>query len=1092
VWTPKRVLLLVSGFVLLLAAYWAYAHFLGGIDGLPALPEEYEPYVGPANESGPPPASTNSADDKLRQAFGEECPELNDPIRLEVRSKGMVLAAREFRIVKEGDPDWKEHAGQVCLPQVSLALFSKDTGDGKFPEINTVRSDIAYLTFDQPITSPAEMGKHKIVGGELIGNVKIVNNRRTPERDDDLDVFTPGPVFYKEEDHHVWTDAVVELKDEQSKPDPQKVTGFGLDLYLAVEQPQQAPEQADPAGKHARGAPHKPKQDAITGVERIKLRHDVRMDLYVDSNSGFLGGPDDKDRAAKPGDKDKAAKPAPETPDGKPKEKSHVIIITQGPFVYDVPKAHAQFNVSDSPGPYANRVSVTRVHDEGKYDELDCEHLEIQFHPKEGAGAQPVREDRSVDLEIDWAHATGKEVILKSDVDMLEAYGNDFFYDAHTRQSTLKGDPEMWAVKEGNEIHAVELRLVQQQGAQQATAIGPGRIALLDKANGKRSQHARWKDKLVSSRDGAYDLLVLTEEAAFLDDEHQQQLAGDTLKVWLEPAQPQAGSAPAADQKPAAAPADGAADNHGRRPHHVIAEGHVVARSPDLNVHDTDRLTIYFRDDPQAAAALAAGQARDGDPPAGAAAPGTAAAPAPPGDHTPDKPDAPPAPAAPPGTPAEPAASTQATPAGESGKQARPMDLSARLVEAHVVRGENKNELERLWTEGGVTVHQEPASPGDKGVDIRGETLQLTRKPEGNYLVVTGGGERDDLANLLMDKILIIGPVVHIDQATNKAWVNGTGAMRMDSDTTFEGRKLKEPVPLTIHWDNSMFFDGHSAEFHGGPKGGVQAEQQNSRLLCRSMQTLFDRMISLKQNDKGAPPAKVRRLTCDQAVRVDDTELDEKGRLVKYQRIDCPELDVDNESGEVHAAGPGVVRILQRGSDDPVGPVGPGPGSKAPADPRKGPDDELKLTRVRYSGRMYANNKTHTAIFTDEVRAVHVPSQDADLEPNIDKLPEGGLYQEADRLKVWTRPEADGKASQMMEADGHCKFRSEDSYGRSEKISFDESKDQVVLETKDGLAEVYRVKVQGGPREELRAEKILYYRRTGAFQGINTKGVESH
>ena len=46
-WTPKRVLLLAGGFVLFLGAYLVYAFFLGGIDGLPALPVAYLPIEGP-------------------------------------------------------------------------------------------------------------------------------------------------------------------------------------------------------------------------------------------------------------------------------------------------------------------------------------------------------------------------------------------------------------------------------------------------------------------------------------------------------------------------------------------------------------------------------------------------------------------------------------------------------------------------------------------------------------------------------------------------------------------------------------------------------------------------------------------------------------------------------------------------------------------------------------------------------------------------------------------------------------------------------------------------------------------------------------
>ena len=67
-----------------------------------------------------------------------------------------------------------------------------------------------------------------------------------------------------------------------------------------------------------------------------------------------------------------------------------------------------------------------------------------------------------------------------------------------------------------------------------------------------------------------------------------------------------------------------------------------------------------------------------------------------------------------------------------------------------------------------------------------------------------------------------------------------------------------------------------------------------------------------------------------------------------------------------------MVRILQpETDDDPVGPPGPmlaGPGS-APAAPRKsGKPGEpvMKLTRVIYAGGMYANNKNHTAIFTED------------------------------------------------------------------------------------------------------------------------------
>src|SRR5579859_4715484 len=95
----------------------------------------------------------------------------------------------------------------------------------------------------------------------------------------------------------------------------------------------------------------------------------------------------------------------------------------------------------------------------------------------------------------------------------------------------------------------------------------------------------------------------------------------------------------------------------------------------------------------------------------------------------------------------------------------------------------------------------EPATLEDKGVDIRGDTLQLNHFPDGNVLTVTG----ENLAQLRMDKLFILGTEINVDQVKNEARVDKTGAMVIDSDTDFEGNKLGRTVPLTIHWSKHMF-----------------------------------------------------------------------------------------------------------------------------------------------------------------------------------------------------------------------------------------------------------------------------------------------
>ena len=64
---------------------------------------------------------------------------------------------------------------------------------------------------------------------------------------------------------------------------------------------------------------------------------------------------------------------------------------------------------------------------------------------------------------------------------------------------------------------------------------------------------------------------------------------------------------------------------------------------------------------------------------------------------------------------------------------------------AWVVRSDQQSTLEKLEADGDVSVHQDPAKADEKGVDIQGQTLELTPHPEGNRLVVTGdGGDRTE------------------------------------------------------------------------------------------------------------------------------------------------------------------------------------------------------------------------------------------------------------------------------------------------------------------------------------------------------------
>jgi hypothetical protein len=375
---------------------------------------------------------------------------------------------------------------------------------------------------------------------------------------------------------------------------------------------------------------------------------------------------------------------------------------------------------------------------------------------------------------------------------------------------------------------------------------------------------------------------------------------------------------------------------------------------------------------------------------------------------------------------------------------------------------------------------------------------------DGNMLVVTGDSQDtingEDVAILQMDKMLIIGNDVHIDQATNKAWVLGPGVMRMESETSLSGDKLKRPVPLTVHWEESMLFNGNYAEFHGND----QAEQENARLACESLVVFFDRRISLKEGNHSEKPARVQNMMCERAVRVEDSVYEGKERT-KFQQIIAPEIRFDtlypedavpgktelvSDGNEVRARGIGEVRIWQKGGIDPMAapasaPAGPGGASAKPAAAAKPGDDQMKMTYVKFVERMYANSKKNYAKFIGNVEALNFPCKEPHLEIEIDLMlagmPDGAMYLRSDVLEVWTRQAKDRKYSEMHAAGGAL-VQSNEFWGRAPTIHFDEAKDQIIFDGgKDGKATLFKIVGKGVQPQRVVGNKIIYIRSTGQF-----------
>jgi hypothetical protein len=1092
VWTPKRILIMIAGTFLFLAGFVIYDYFLGGFDGLPPLPEEYLKTEGTIPLLPP---DDSERDQKMRIAFGADSDEARREFIFNSAKRGMLLAVDKFEIQDDG---------RVRLSPFSVALFPKHKDDALVPEINTIQSEVAYLTLDQPVKTFGELSTRRIIGIELLGNsgVTIVNNRHTPEKNDDIEVkITLAPVYYQEIDNKIWSDGFVKLLDSSSQPHPTEITAKGLEVQLAK----------DTQPLRSKNAPVK-NSEAVGGVESVLLKKHVEMHLYVDAQNGFMADTQDpKKKAAPPSSEPKAVA-----------EKAHVIVKTAGSMHYDLTKELAVFDVPPLPpgaGPGdGEKVHLTRdtsVAGKGKLDQLECDNLKLTFRKKTAAEVTPgaAKDSLAGNKEIDSALATvnqpGREVTLAMDSENLEAWGSELFYHSATATSgprtVLKGAP-MHAIRDGNTIVAQELHLFgpdKRGGGQHAFAKGPGKIDMLDKnletepkqktGEGKAKSddskppytiHAIWKDNLISvkDRDGdkVYDLLTLTGDAAFIDDEHKQSLQGQRLQVWFEQTNGPEGN----KQK-----SEGGSR---QTPHKVEAFERVTVHSEEMQVERCHHLTIVFKEVAAKDDQLPPPTVTEPLTPAGKGSIPPANPMAPPAAVIPIAPANPPAGASPPTVELKSPQPDTKTPApagnerngifnmpgnsGDKDKPRKPFHIWADDIVAYVTTQGTKKQLEELVTEGNVHVQQDGETPQDKGIDITGEMLNLIYNPLGNRLLVHGTRSP---AQLQVGELTVVGPRVDVDQKDNIATVDGVGAMRMPSNTNFDNNKpVKDGTYITIHWNKNMLFNGKFAEFFGG----VKAYQDTGNLKCHALQVTLDRFVSFKDGQKEKQNAKVEKLVCDRQVFVEDETRSPEGKRLTYKRLTGTAMDVDNPEGRVMAYGPGTAITIGAGETDTSIAQPGAPKAPSPPPPKNAKaDEELKFTRVDFKGRMFGTNKpgVRYAKFYEDIDVYHQPGDDPDVRVSPNQPAKDGFYMRCEQLHVST-VERDGKATQYMVAERNCFFRTPEFYGNADSIKYDESQETILFE--GNPTTLFKLGPAGTKAQPIQGKRILYNRKNGKFE----------
>lgn len=873
--------------------------------------------------------------------------------------------------------------------------------------------------------------------------------------------------------------AVAAILNGQRLPPP-TVTAVGLRVYLEPDPP---PGQPKPQPK--------PGANPMNGVRRVELLEQVVMNLWIDNGQSIVGGAPEPAPGQAPPPKSSGLALVPPPPaiaavtgglgptayNVRLQNRALLQIDTRGPFAYDSEKALARFDVVPHSDPnLPNDVQVTKIPVTGGASSLYSQILELEFNGGPTGAARPANAPAIKRLHA-WTQAPNGFVTLTSDDNAAVAHGQDLVHEQAESRTTITGAP-LRVLRDRSELQAgsphARATLVAEPGPpmpnpvqgqppvrkQQLTVRGAGKVELFDAATNAITLVASWQTSLVQTKElvsgREQDLFVLTDNAKFDDIKADFWLKGNILKVWMEPRA----------EKPAGGPEPKSATT-GAKPSLVLAIGNVHSHSAEYDIKDAEQLTAHIKDAKPVAAQTTPEKepAPEKDPPVVAqVGPMPLAAPVPPKApepvaKAPEKPKPPyviraktietfmtrtTVPSAAPVKPGEPAATATAT----------------------------KYQLDHARCEDSVTVHQDPTDPTkSRGVDIIGRLLLIDGSAEGSVMTVFGWTNR--LGEVHQEEMSLLGPRVVLNQVLNSASVEGRGALTMPTNSTLSGGELRQPEVVVVQWRDKMDFDGakRSAEF----TGKVQATQGESSVQCHIMNVVFDRPVYFNPTQKRAAAAKganekakIDKVLCYPApgdaadtrgelyVIYNQVDYDPDGKLIKVQQLQAADLKMEAQARDegskeafqrVVAEGPGTVRIWQQGEADPAGPPGgAAPKPAAPAQPMqpgaKQPakkDQEMKLTIIKFSGRMIAVDKGKVfqkATFGDNVKAVSVPADTPTVSVDVSNPPPRAVVIKCSKeLVVWSHKKANTAPEQVMEAIGNADVRSDEYEGFAEKIT---------------------------------------------------------
>jgi hypothetical protein len=751
-----------------------------------------------------------------------------------------------------------------------------------------------------------------------------------------------------------------------------------------------------------------------------------------------------------------------------------------------------------------DRVALQRTNPDGKVDSLHCDRLTLYLKqttaeavatttgqttnqaiprhvvgkPVEGKGipAADTKADRRFaevpKLELKRVVAEGTPVVLDAQSQSVQVRSHKLLYDLELGRfriwaSDQDTDDQVLFRYEQQRVWAREIDCTLDkvsQGVERVRAVGPGKLAGTMPGDDAQPIRAFWQQMLLFQKESptSYQLSVTVQAQVEVGEAYR--IDAERLHVWLEP-DPSAESAGQGDNR-------GESDDDrglGRlRPQRVVAIAH-PERPQDQPVRlrasgmtgITERLEAQFVH--VAAPPLRPLASRSAVPAREVTFRSQA-------DTAEQR-----RPVARPSLPA-------ATTAAGSFASERETQVSGRSLNVLLRVTGDEVTVDNLVLQEKVSVKQfEQNGAGTPLFELLADTVRMQQagEPQQHALVAEGRP-----VQIRSDQMKLFTTQMHVNQATNLVWSERPGRMVVRVDRDAEGQPLATPASMTVDWSRGMEFDGLQARF----LGRVEVRGPDQRMRGEALSVQLSERLAFGEKSSGHTP-EIQQVRGEGNVHLEMNEY-EQGDLTARTYLQVPFAQINRQTGDIRCGGPGRVVTIRRGFG---GGMELNAGNSAantrrvanvnPAETRAGDSSELTFLQIDFQRQIDGNLHRRVVDFEDRVQVIYGPVQSWNEALRADApLRKNDVLLTCDQMTVAQGTVVGaGSASNSFDlvARGNAYVEGQAFTARAERISYEQAKDQLILEgtghTDAVLSHQERI---GAPRSEIAARKILFWRKS--------------